>query len=97
MTTPAEKEQQRRRTILIGVKNLFQKKIENWSTIWKRADWSYIKLIDVYNDLENFLYGKDIIWLPYLVSIEELDYYVNLYREIDKNDKKFIEDWFKNS
>ena len=95
--TTAQKEQQRRRTILIAVKNLFAKKIENWSTIGKRADGSFINNKDVYEDLQNFLYWKDFTGEPYLISAEEVDHYVNLYREIDKSDKERFNNWFKNN
>lgn len=95
--TTAQKEQQKRRTILIAVKNLFAKKIENGSTIGKTSNWNYVNLKDVYEDLHNFLYWKDFTGQPYLISVEEVEHYVNLYREIDKSDKQWFNDWFKNN
>lgn len=80
----AKKEQLRRRTILIWVKNLIEKKIVSWRTIWRKSDWSYVNLKALYDDLQNFLYWTDFCWEPYLVSVEEVDYYVNLYRDMNK-------------
>lgn len=75
MKTP-QSVQQERRAILIVVKNGFQKLIEGW-----RFD-----LKPIYDDLQNFLYGKDMFtWEPYMVSVEELEYYQRLYREAIKN------------
>lgn len=92
----AKKEQLRRRTILIGVKNLVEKMILNWRTIWKTSDWRFIDLKALYDDLQNFLYWTDFCWEPYLVSIEEVEYYVNLYRDMNgtmKNDlQKMLEE-----
>lgn len=74
MTTP-EKVQSQRRAILILVKNGFQKLIEGWR----------LELKPIYDDLQNFLYGTDPFtqW-PYMVSVEELEYYQRLYREVIK-------------
>ena len=75
MTTP-EKVQSQRRAILILVKNGFQKLIEWWRN----------ELKPIYDDLQNFLYGKDMFTgLPYMVSVEELEYYQRLYRDAIKN------------
>ena len=75
MKTP-QSVQQERRAILIVVKNGFQKLIEGW-----RFD-----LKPIYDDLQNFLYGKDMFtWEPYMVSVEELEYYQRVYREVIKN------------
>lgn len=75
MTTP-EKVQSQRRAILIVVKNGFQKLIEGWR----------LELKPIYDDLQNFLYGTDrFIWEPYMVSVEELEYYQRIYREVIKN------------
>lgn len=84
----AKKEQERRRTILIGVKNLVQKAIEEWRYVGKTSDWRYVYLKDLYDDLQNFLYWTDFMWEPYLVSIEEVDYYVNLWRDMNGTFKK---------
>lgn len=74
MKTP-QSVQQERRAILILVKNGFQKLIEGW-----RFD-----LKPIYDDLQNFLYGKDMFtWEPYMVSVEELEYYQRVYRETIK-------------
>lgn len=74
MKTP-QSVQQERRAILIVVKNGFQKLIEGW-----RFD-----LKPIYDDLQNFLYGKDMFtWEPYMVSVEELEYYQRIYRETIK-------------
>ena len=75
MTTP-EKVQSQRRAILIVVKNGFQKLIEGWR----------LELKPIYDDLQNFLYGADrFTWEPYMVSVEELEYYQRIYREVIKN------------
>lgn len=78
MKTP-EQVQKERRAILILVKNGFQKLIEGW-----RLD-----LKPVYDDLQNFLYGTDPFtrW-PYMVSVEELEYYQELYRGIMEQMRK---------
>lgn len=74
MKTP-QSVQQERRAILIVVKNGFQKLIEGWR----------LELRPIYDDLQNFLYGKDMFtWEPYMVSVEELEYYQRLYREVIK-------------
>lgn len=74
MATP-EKVQSQRRAILIVVKNGFQKLIEGWR----------LELKPIYDDLQNFLYGKDMFtWEPYMVSVEELEYYQRIYREAIK-------------
>lgn len=71
MTTP-EKVQSQRRAILIVVKNGFQKLIEGWR----------LELKPIYDDLQNFLYGTSpFTWEPYMVSVEELEYYQRIYRE----------------
>ena len=96
MTNLAKREQEKRRTILILIKNQIQEKLEHWETLWKRSDWSFIKLKDLYDDLQNFLYGE-FCWEPYLVSIEEVDYYVNLYREIKKSDEERLKNYLANN
>ena len=74
MTTP-ENVQRQRRAILIVVKNGFQKLIEGWR----------LELKPIYDDLQNFLYGTDrFTWEPYMVSVEELEYYQRVYREVIK-------------
>lgn len=74
MKTP-QSVQQERIAILILVKNWFQKLIESWRR----------EFMPIYEDLQNFLYGKDMfIWEPYMVSVEELEYYQRLYREAIK-------------
>ena len=74
MKTP-QSVQQERRAILILVKNGFQKLIESWRR----------EFMPIYEDLQNFLYGKDMFtWEPYMVSVEELEYYQRLYREAIK-------------
>ena len=75
MKTPKQV-QSERRAILILVKNWFQKLIEGWR----------LELKPIYDDLQNFLYGKDMFtWEPYLVSVEEIEHYQRLYREVIKN------------
>ena len=75
MKTP-QSVQQERRAILILVKNGFQKLIESWRR----------EFMPIYEDLQNFLYGKDMFtWEPYMVSVEELEHYQKLYREAIKN------------
>lgn len=75
MKTPKQV-QNERRAILILVKNGFQKLIEGWRR----------EFMPIYNDLQNFLYGTDPFtqW-PYMVSVEELEYYQRLYKEVIKN------------
>lgn len=91
--TLAQKEQARRRAILIVIKNFFQKEIESWNTIERRNDWSFINLKAIYDDLQNFLYWTDrFTWEPYLLSIEEVEYYQRLLRET----KKAKEEWYEN-
>lgn len=71
MKTPKQV-QNERRAILIVVKNGFQKLIEG----------GRLELKPIYDDLQNFLYGKSIFtWEPYMVSVEELEYYQRLYRD----------------
>lgn len=75
MKTPNQV-QNERRAILILVKNGFQKLIEGWRR----------EFMPIYKDLDNFLYGKDMFtWEPYMVSVEELEYYQRAYREAIKN------------
>lgn len=75
MKTPKQ-EQNERRAILILVKNGFQKLIEGWRR----------EFMPIYEDLQNFLYGTDPFtqW-PYMVSVEELEYYQRVYRDAIKN------------
>ena len=90
MTDLAKKEQERRRAILIVIKNAIQKMIEDGWHVLKAEDGNYINIRNLYDDLENFLYGTDIVWLPYLVSIEEVEYYQRVYRWVKKlYDKRF--------
>jgi hypothetical protein len=75
MKTPKQV-QNERRAILILVKNGFQKLIEGWRR----------EFMPIYEDLQNFLYGTDrFTWEPYMVSVEELEYYQRIYREVIKN------------
>lgn len=97
MMTPAQKEQEKRRAILILIKNEFQKMIESWSSIEKREDWSYINLKSIYDDLQNFLYWKDFLGEPYLVSIEEIEYYRKLLKETKKARADRIKNRFANN
>jgi len=87
----AKKEQEKRRTILIVVKNLIWDKIVAWRTVCKMSDWRFVNLKSLYDDLENFLYWTDFCWEPYLVSVEEVDYYVNIYRDISKTMNKELQ------